>query len=874
MGNVKQREWRRLLALVLSMCMIFALLPATTVLADGNRTLEVKFQVTPEHGHVEYSNDGTNWTTVSADTANITVNDSFAVKIVPDGGYEVDPTALQYRVGSDSPIGASALLNALTGPSGLRIRTSDAEPDADLVVASGVAFALEGVEFRSSGGGGNNNGGNNNGGDYTIAFDGTVNGSVVSYTVNQTPVTVTVSGAAITGGAITVPANAMDSVTFKLSDNFDPDTMEVAVVADDGFSTTLAVEDGVTSLAKKTNDGGLPTSLHLVVDVKGNHNGGGGGEPGGGSTRPASSYTGETKRSTWTLDGEGDIFVNGVQLKTSEDDGEGHQTPLNSGEVEFNLDEDVETVDFEFTCFFNMRYTSIKINGEDYSDCLPQTQADLLDALDANGNSQITSVILPPIAYADSYEIEATWKVCDAEDAEYVPVGNFLWSYLDEDAGGDDYLDHGRLNFVSLTYGGNTYNSLEELKAEDKAYLEFGEFHNGQEGGATLPYGAELTVELIPEYGYQLVSFGPNGGTFETGEEVGVYTFTIARNNFHLGAHFEPVSDAVQATASQEIAGGSIQLGANEIGMGSAVLTIADTSTTAAENTAFANAASGYTVDSYLELNLNQVIYKGSRTDYWSNGLSSLSNDATISLTLSDTLSSSDVEIVHQKHDGTYEVIPATYNASSKTVTFKTDSFSKYAIAYKAAATQTQTQTQEEDHWVQNADGTWSYISNGEEATGWQEVNGTWYYLDEEGTMETGWVEVNGTWYYTDNSGAMQTGWQEVNGTWYYMDNSGAMETGWVSVNGTWYYTSGSGAMLTGWQLVSGKWYYLTASGAMQTGWLRNANNWYYLDASGAMKTGWYTTNGKWYYSYDSGALATNTRIGSYRVNADGEWVR
>ena len=239
----------------------------------------------------------------------------------------------------------------------------------------------------------------------------------------------------------------------------------------------------------------------------------------------------------------------------------------------------------------------------------------------------------------------------------------------------------------------------------------------------------------------------------------------------------------------------------------------------------------------------------------------------------------------------------------------------------------------EEDGWVKNSDGTWSYISDGEEATGWVEVGGTWYYLDEEGTMETGWVEVNGTWYYTDNSGAMQTGWQEVNGSWYYLDNSGAMETGWVNDNGTWYYTSASGAMetgwvndngtwyytsgsgamqtgwvndngtwyytsgsgamqtgwvndngtwyytstsgsmLTGWQLVNGKWYYLTASGAMKTGWLKDGS-WYYLDASGAMQTGWYQVGGKWYYSYASGAMAANTRIGSYRVNANGEWVR
>ena len=36
--------------------------------------------------------------------------------------------------------------------------------------------------------------------------------------------------------------------------------------------------------------------------------------------------------------------------------------------------------------------------------------------------------------------------------------------------------------------------------------------------------------------------------------------------------------------------------------------------------------------------------------------------------------------------------------------------------------------------------------------------------------METGWEEVNGHWYYLNDSGAMCTGWVYVDGHWYYMD--------------------------------------------------------------------------------------------------------
>ena len=35
------------------------------------------------------------------------------------------------------------------------------------------------------------------------------------------------------------------------------------------------------------------------------------------------------------------------------------------------------------------------------------------------------------------------------------------------------------------------------------------------------------------------------------------------------------------------------------------------------------------------------------------------------------------------KHDGTYEIIPTTYNKETNTITFATTSFSNYAIASK-----------------------------------------------------------------------------------------------------------------------------------------------------------------------------------------------
>ena len=43
----------------------------------------------------------------------------------------------------------------------------------------------------------------------------------------------------------------------------------------------------------------------------------------------------------------------------------------------------------------------------------------------------------------------------------------------------------------------------------------------------------------------------------------------------------------------------------------------------------------------------------------------------------------------------------------------------------------------------------------------------------------------------------MQTGWQKVNGTWYYLSSNGAMKTGWFDYAGKKYYLKSSGAMAT-----------------------------------------------------------------------------
>lgn len=92
-------------------------------------------------------------------------------------------------------------------------------------------------------------------------------------------------------------------------------------------------------------------------------------------------------------------------------------------------------------------------------------------------------------------------------------------------------------------------------------------------------------------------------------------------------------------------------------------------------------------IGTYLDLSLNEIIYKGTDEEAWEEKITTLSENMTVSFVLSDELKDKDEYTVIRNHEGEIEELESTYDEETDTLTFETDKYSTYAIAYKGTNT-------------------------------------------------------------------------------------------------------------------------------------------------------------------------------------------
>ena len=207
-------------------------------------------------------------------------------------------------------------------------------------------------------------------------------------------------------------------------------------------------------------------------------------------------------------------------------------------------------------------------------------------------------------------------------------------------------------------------------------------------GWVSIKAGYRVVFEFVPDYGYQLTSIKLNEQEVDATGVTNQFEIVIPQGggNVHFAAEFTKTDDVVKS-GSDSVEGGTITLPENSIENGTAQLTVNDVELSADKITGFQDAAGEYTISNYLDIDLYQVFYKGKNDadDVWSNKIDELGEEATITIKLADGLTADDIVIVHNIHDGEeYEVIEIeSYDEEANTITFKTKSFSNYAIATK-----------------------------------------------------------------------------------------------------------------------------------------------------------------------------------------------
>ena len=569
--------------------------------------------------------------------------------------------------------------------------------------------------------------------DYTnfnIEFEGAVNVTFSDATINNGVASWTIGGAAVTAQVATYPIAADKTINIDRNTignkvvnltGYNSNTMQITIEENSNAANKLsfnpAVANGETSF-NNPNGGNLPNDIIFKISQKTTNQGNNNNNNNNNNNQPQTNKTADinlthiagTYTHTFTddngvihndvvnyipfgsQDGGVDISINGYMLQGG--------TALN-----YYAEDGATTVTFSFTHLWHLKlYDDIIINDgtndhvyhvSDYLDYDNQKQ--WLDSYDG----QMVTINIGNVPISNTYNV--TVKLGRQWDSH---IANFLWTGDPAQKDGEDYIGHAHLEMIGLEYtvGGTKYTYTEadfDKGAFDKDYVEYDSDQTlgYDEGSLVIPAGSKVTMRITPEYGYQVLAANLAESGLET-TDAGVceFSFTIGGGAAYFTADVVAVEDEVQAT-SEKVSSGNIVLADGSLDTGTAVLSVKDVELDEDKIADFEKNAGDYEIKSYLDIDLDQVFYRGTADSVWSNRIHELDDYATITLQLAEGLTADDIVIVHNINDGDeYEVIEIeSYDSETNTITFRTKSFSNYAIATKTTSEGTTTSPNTED---------------------------------------------------------------------------------------------------------------------------------------------------------------------------------
>ncbi|MGN0406747.1 MAG: LPXTG cell wall anchor domain-containing protein [Bacteroides sp.] len=261
-----------------------------------------------------------------------------------------------------------------------------------------------------------------------------------------------------------------------------------------------------------------------------------------------------------------------------------------------------------------------------------------------------------------------------------------MWSYKQEDADKDFYVENGKVELISVERNGETV--YDSSTAGENISID-------NEGGwVALKRGDDVTIKLIPDYGYQVKSVIVNDvDTLQPQASVSTFLLENIQGNMHLKGMFIKQEDVIN-NSSDVFGKVKIANGENAASSGNLELNIADDE----------QASNGVVISDILDnksaekvgtvdITLDNVVSKGNgqsgEAGNWTTGITEFNKPIKVSLTLENaSLAENEEYVVLRKHaDEDIAVINADFNKDTKEIEFETNKFSTYIVAKKTNTT-------------------------------------------------------------------------------------------------------------------------------------------------------------------------------------------
>ena len=547
---------------------------------------------------------------------------------------------------------------------------------------------------------------------FNVVLKTSENYSIVSFgsgvwNINSVDVTATYTGTEIDNGIVYIANNAVIHL-----EGFDSGCMEARLRTQDGFSAPLYVdENGDTKIDNIGPDAHLPNDvLYFSVERMGADNGEENPPQTGNTTAiirvngvdgtyieyGRDPETGEEYEREVPYDGRGAI-ANETKFNINDgaiwmllpegetEDNIGHYL-YNEIEYQYNQNDGDTTVKLGLFTEWHLKFSDvIRVNGVDYQVSNYLNYDSSSSWLGHLNGPYVGFYLNVPIAEDNIYNI--TVKI-DFNPIEY--LSEFSWTndpsreYREEhgeQVRNPEYISHAKLELVNVTYsvGGDefSYDNFEYNFSDE--YLSYIINHVGEYMDARLvvPSGATARVRITPEPGYQISNIIlPD--EFTVTDTPCEYEITIPNRIEDFLIEITE-RENIKANTNNDFVLNNIILPSSVIINGNFEFITAEANLDQSKINAFNNYAGNYTINTFVNISLNQIFNKAGSNNIWRNPINSINKKATVSLVLDEEIDADKIIVIYNTDGNNFETINPTVN--NGVINFETKNFGNYAIA-------------------------------------------------------------------------------------------------------------------------------------------------------------------------------------------------